>query len=88
MSDNCEHKDPAATEPTVSLTDHVEKCLISKERGYRRGYMIAELYMMCNIACQFMPNMESEWKRLTDILEDALRMWWAKNDMDKEKAHE
>lgn len=88
MSENCEHKDPAAKESAVSLEDHVKRSLVSKEIGYRRGYMISELHMMCNIACQFMPNMESEWKRLTDILEDALRMWWAKNDTARENSHE
>ena len=63
----------------------VQECLIAKEKGYRRGYMIAELHMMCAAASQLLPDRKPQWERLRSILEDALKAWWARNDQDKKE---
>ena len=67
--------------------EQVQKCLIAKEKGWRRGYMMAELHMMCDAASQLLPDRKPQWERLRNILEDALKAWWARNDQDK-KAEE
>lgn len=64
----------------------VQERLIAKEKGYRRGYMIAELHMMCDAASQLLPDRKPQWERLRNILEDALRALWARNDQDKKES--
>ena len=68
--------------------EQVQKCLVAKEKGWRRGYMMAELHMMCDAASQLLPDRKPQWERLRNILEDALKAWWARNDQDKEVSHE
>jgi hypothetical protein len=64
----------------------VQKCLVAKEKGWRRGYMMAELHMMCDAASQLLPDRKPQWERLRNILEDALRALWARNDQDKKES--
>ena len=66
--------------------EQVQKCLVAKEKGYRRGYMIAELHMMCDAASQLLPDRKPQWERLRNILEDALRALWARNDQPVQKS--
>lgn len=63
----------------------VQERLIAKEKGYRRGYMVAELHMMCDAASQLLPDRKPQWERLRSILEDALKALWARNDQDKQQ---
>lgn len=64
----------------------VQERLIAKEKGYRRGYMVAELHMMCDAASQLLPDRKPQWERLRSILEDALKALWARNDQDKKES--
>ena len=64
----------------------VQERLIAKEKGWRRGYMMAELHLMCDAASQLLPDRKPQWECLRDILEDALRALWARNDQDKRES--
>lgn len=63
----------------------VQKCLVAKEKGWRRGYMMAELHLMCDAASQLLPDRKPQWELLRNTLEDTLKALWARNDQQEKE---
>lgn len=94
MNDKWCHSDLPATaigcknwEPNPELREEIteltQKELVVKEKSWVRGYITAELQLMCEIAIQALPECKQRFLSLKDTLERALNEHWLAEDSKK-----
>ena len=78
----CKNWDP---EPQLreEITERTQAFLAVKNKSWARGYTFAELDLMCEAACQLMPNSRTRFLKLRDDLQVALKEQWQKEDTKK-----
>ena len=78
----CKNWDP---EPNLreEITERTQDFLAAKNKGWIRGYTFAELDLMCEAACQLLPNSRMRFLKLRDDLHAVLRDHWQKEDEKK-----
>ena len=65
------------------ITERTQEFLAAKNKSWDRGYTFAELDLMCEAACQLIPNYRPSFIKLRDDLHFALREQWQKEDEQK-----
>ena len=67
----------------IPIADHVQRLLVCKEKSYDKGYIMAQLQLMYEAACQQLPNYRNEWTRVKEMCANGLRELWKTDDSKK-----
>lgn len=67
----------------IPIADHVQRLLVCKEKSYEKGYIMAQLQLMYEAACQQLPNYRNEWTRVKEMCANGLRELWKTDDSKK-----